>query len=144
MKKDIYIIIGEGGTGKSSLVRALTGTYQGGIEKIEFSDQTSELFKVWTRSAQEGEYYSPERVLRNIDNTDQSNILLTLRATGKDNANDYIGLISASHNIVGIVVLGNFNNIPMPNTIKPLVIADPWERPTNGNASRVREFWNWS
>lgn len=148
MKKNIYIIIGNGGMGKSTTVRALTGTYRGGWKSIEFNvdgdNRHVEDFHIWSQSAQEGTYVNPAQLLINIAEVQENHILLTLRANDSpDNANDYIAQIAAQHNIIGIVAMGQYENILVPPGTLINVISDPWERPVNGNASRIRKWWGW-
>lgn len=145
MRKNIYIIIGPGRSGKSSLVRALTGIYQYTAQNapadIEFTNGDVRTFQVWPQSAQEGNH-SPEAMLAFINTWQGDNILMTLRMFGNWSAQEYLDLIAIQHNITTIVVLTHENNLNNVYGAAVNTILEPRNRPINGQASRIREWWS--
>lgn len=150
MKKNIYIIIGHGSCGKSSLVRALTGIYRGASRLIRVGDEENfeDLqFAIWVRSRQEIGY-KPEKVLKDVNSCNETNILLTLRfgsAYGCPEAKEYVDLLMTEHNVSHIVYMGREKNpdtLTYP-TIESTVIGNSVDTPVNANASVSRKFFCW-
>ncbi|MCW8898116.1 MAG: hypothetical protein OQJ96_05905 [Flavobacteriales bacterium] len=148
MKKNIYIIIGHGACGKSSLVRALTGIYSGGaIRFIRSVNGTDTKFAIWVRSRQEvGD--KPAKVLEDVKNNKETNVLLTLRF-GEYNrcpeAKEYVDLLMTEHNVSHIVYMGS-DKEPATltySTIKSIVIGNSVDTPVNANASVARKLFGW-
>ncbi|NGF75756.1 hypothetical protein G5B10_07685 [Fluviicola sp. SGL-29] len=150
MRKNIYLIIGEGKCGKSTLVRAHTGVYRSGLLWLRLASQTDIQIKVWSQSCQEGGH-TPQDVLRRINNDSAAEILITLRfkpapQMAPFNAIDYYDLIQANHNIVGVVFMADksIQNIPQfPTNPEPVLIPDSWETAANASADSVRRGWGW-
>lgn len=142
MRKNIYIIIGEGQSGKSSLIRALTGVFRSTTRPVQFVTEEVIDLAIWTQSAQEANpLVSPEMLLQRINNVRANNALIVLRPT---NAIDYINLITQQHNILEVVFIGWTENVPQfPTPGNVNVITQSWDRPVNANAAMVRRWWNW-
>lgn len=147
MKKNIYIIIGHGACGKSSLVRALTGIYRGASRLIRSVNGTDTRLAIWVRSRQEvGD--KPKKVLKDVNSCHETDILLTLRFGsyyGCPEAKEYVDLLLTEHNVSHIVYMGSNNN-PATLTypiIKNIVISNSGGTPVNANASVARQFFGW-
>lgn len=150
MKKNIYIIIGHGACGKSSLVRALTGIYRGASRLIRVGNEKNfeDLqFAIWVRSRQEVGF-QPKKVLKDVNSCDETHILLTLRF-GKYNdcpeAKEYVDLLMTEHNVSRIVYMGREKN---PDTltypsIVPKKIGKSVDTPVNANANEARKYFGW-
>lgn len=149
MKKNLYIIIGDGKCGKSSVVRALTGVYHYKDMWIRQSNQREDiLVGVWSQSAQEGGH-SPEDILGFINDSGATDILLVLRFVPAPHmatflAIEYYDLIRQHHNINQIVFMGPSEQVPSFVTVP---IANELNlcqrRPINANAAMIREWWGW-
>lgn len=141
MRKNIYIIIGEGQSGKSSLVRALTGIYRNSTREVQLANNTKINIAIWSQSAQEGTMVTPEMLLQLINDALADNALIVLRPI---DAIDYINLISVQHNIIEVLFIGwgeEVQQFPTPGNIN--VINLSWDRPVNANAALVRNWWGW-
>ena len=146
--KNIYLIIGEGKCGKSSLVRALTGIYRYAIKFVRQTDGLNIRISIWPQSCQEGKI-TPEQALDYINTEQADNILITLRfkpAPGMVpyDAIEYYELFQNHHNIAQVVFMGgsedvrNFPTNPIANNLNLCQ-----SRPINENAAIVREWWSW-
>lgn len=148
MQKNIYIVIGEGRCGKSSLVRALTGVFRRSkhARRIRQTDRKVIHIHVWPQSAQEARL-SPEDVLNDVNNAWSENIFLVLRFQPHIvpyYATDYVNLLSEHHNIVHTVFMGPGDNVQsIPSTGVSKTLDNCMKNPINENASRVREWWGW-
>lgn len=148
MKKNIYLIIGHGRCGKSSLVRALTGKYKNGPCLIRSAHNTNLDFMVWANSSQDAAK-SPEKVLKEINNVGFSNILLTLRyspspETSGFDAMDYFKLLRENHKVTQVLFMGEDEKVHLFDTSAPTHVLNLCaERPVNANANLVRQWWNW-
>lgn len=148
MSKNIYVIIGEGRCGKSSLVRALTGIFRRGRRPTSIRQTNNELLyiNVWPQSAQEAEL-DPNDVLDDINNAWSENILLVLRFQPHIipyYAIDYISLITEHHNIIKVVFMGPGKDVQIIHTPGQTETLDKcMTNPVNENASRVRKSWGW-
>jgi energy-coupling factor transporter ATP-binding protein EcfA2 len=147
-RKNIYLIIGEGGCGKSSIIRALTGTYQSSWMDLQLSDtklanQVIDI-EIWPRSAQEGTDETPEQILQKIIDSQATHILLVLRAWGSQ---AYIDLIAPQHNIIQVLLISANANLPkvnIPEGINVEPLTNSKTRPINANAALIRGLWGWS
>lgn len=147
MKKNIYIIIGHGACGKSSLVRALTGIYRGASRLIRSVNGTDTRFAIWVRSRQEVGF-QPKKVLKDVNSCNEKHILLTLRFESYNNCpegKEYVDLLLTEHNVSHILYMGNGGNpatLEYPN-IENIVISNSLKKPVNVNASVARKFFGW-
>lgn len=147
--KKIYVIIGTGRCGKSSLVRALTGVYRSASIEIGLDDKKSTFWaRVMPQSAQEANL-SPEKLLEKLDKDwGSTHAIVTLRLNnynGQGPAIDYMNALVTKHSIEKIVFMGKD---PVVDTFKfgktqLNVIASSYSRPVNGNANMVRNWWGW-
>lgn len=144
MKKNIYIIVGEGRCGKSSLVRALTGVFRRSIRgTLQLVNGEIINIAIWPRSAQEGTSETPEQVLRKINGTGPNNVLIVLRPWG---AQEYIDLLATQHNIIQVLLISSNMTLPgvnIPEGINVNPITNSRSRPVNANAAVVRTWWGW-
>ena len=150
MKKNIYIIIGHGACGKSSLVRALTGVYRGVSRLIRVGNEEDfeDLqFAIWVRSRQEVSD-KPKQVLKDVNSCNEKNVLITLRFGAYNRcpeAKEYVDLLMTEHNISRIVYMGREKN---PDRLTyPLIeseqIGNSVGTPVNANANVARKFFGW-
>lgn len=152
MRKNVYLIIGEGRCGKSSLVRALTGVYRHrrmGVRLMPPENRDIDI-AIWSQSCQESGD-SPEDILQYLQDETAPYVLMTIRfhtipGMAPFDAIEYYKLIEANHNIVGVAFMGprpeneilQFDTIP-----QAAVVADCLINPINANASIVRHTWGW-
>ena len=142
---DVFIIMGDGGTRKSGLIRCLSGAYNGGEYDIENANGRTLGFLVEVRSLQESAT-SPARFIRQVNNLQVNNILVALRIRGirsQPNGNQYISaFINAGWNIRGITILGSTAIRGLPqNCPTPFYIGNPSNLPANNMAHQVRNNW---
>lgn len=142
MRKNIFIIIGEGQSGKSSLVRALSGVFRNTTRTVQLANREIINIAIWTQSAQEARpLVTPAMLLQRINGTAATNALIVLRPA---NAIDYINLIAQQHEIVQVVFIGRTEmvpQVPVPGNVN--VITQSRDRPVNANAAMVRNWWGW-
>jgi len=150
MKRNIYLIVGEGRCGKSSLVRALTGVFRRTKKatRIALSNpkKTEIKITVWPQSAQEAQL-SPEDVLNDVNHALSENILLVLRFQPHIvpyHANDYINLLIEHHNIVKVIFMGPNDKVQSISISRIAnVLNNSIKNPVNENANQVRNWWHW-
>ncbi len=152
MKKKIYVIIGHGACGKSSLVRSLTGVARKKQNvKIKFNNDKIEEFSIWIRSSQE-DWKFPKDVIIELSASPNGNILLTLRLHTlykRPKGIEYLKLIDASFDIEKIAVIGERIDVKELAIIeskwgkKVESFQNSWSRPMNELSSEVREHFKW-
>lgn len=145
--KNVYLIIGDGACGKSSLTRALTGLYNSGRTYVGEVSGNTLPFKVWIRSAQEVEK-SLHQVLTEINNAEDENVLITLRFDthyGQPSAQQYFYLINQHHNIKHVIFMssGAALSFPVPASVQKGFIDQSYSRPVNANAYIARQSLKW-
>ncbi len=145
--KNVYLIIGDGACGKSSLTRALTGLFVSG--RTDVADISGNIlpFKIWIRSAQEVEK-SPQQVLREISNAEDDNVLITLRFDtylGQPDAQHYFNLIGQHHIIKHVIFMssGAVLSFSVPASVQRGFIDQSYSRPVNANAHIARQSLRW-
>jgi len=149
--KRIYFIIGEGGVGKSTLIRCLTGIRQEGRPNLRLATGVDISLWAWMVSMQERvSPLSPNDVLAYITSPQKAAIeyfLIPLRLSamyGYQSAQDYIDLLSLHCIIMGAVVLSRSAAVPILTLPVPQIdIPLSHTIPSNGNASIVRAGWGW-
>jgi ABC-type transport system involved in cytochrome c biogenesis ATPase subunit len=72
MRKNIYIIVGEAQSGKSSLIRALTGVFRSATRTVQFINGEIINLAIWTQSAQEATPLVTPTILLQRINTSRS------------------------------------------------------------------------
>ena len=144
---NVYIIIGNAKTRKSSTIRALTGVYRSIMRRVAISTVTTVNMFVQVISLQEDNISSKKIIEKH--NSDEY-ILLSLRlnhANGLPSGLDYINDFLSNHwNIQQIVVLGHApQTIAFPNQITN--INSFWSindnTATNSIANQIRRWWGW-
>ncbi|MGE6487402.1 hypothetical protein [Paenisporosarcina sp. NPDC076898] len=149
---DLYVLIGEQNTRKSSTIRALSGFRDrsgGGLARphyITFSNGQQEAFYIEPTSLQEKKIPSIN-VINEANNYD--NVLLALREKSINNYPDYYeyldDFITAGWRIVGLLVLGtNTLQRGLPSTISN-VLYEPNSKNKSSNAlaAQLRNSWQW-
>jgi hypothetical protein len=149
--KRIYFIIGEGGVGKSTLIRCLTGIRQAGRPNLRLATGIDVPLWAWMRSMQEmAPPMSPNDVLADITSPQEAAFeyyLIPLRLNamyGYQSAQDYIDLLGLHCIIMGAAVLSANGVVPTLTVPVPQInIPLSHTIPANGNASTVRRGWGW-
>lgn len=148
---NLYVIIGEQNTRKSSTIRALSGFYRRdkNLTKphyITFTNGNVEDFYIDPTSLQEKKISSQKLI---NDALNYNNVLICLREHPFNNLPDYYSYLNdfmnAGWNLVGITVLGTNNlhkGIPISN-VSPLFEQNSITMPSNQIAHRIRNSWNW-
>lgn len=146
--KRIYILIGETETGKSSIIRALSGVHNQGHRAIMTTNRDILEFRVWTTSSQEFGH-TPQDDLNVFNDTDEEFILMSLRYEALNSefpeAQTYIDAYEgAGHLIEQVVILRNHPELNFGQS-EPEIhsILRPRQWPINGNASQIRNWWRW-
>jgi energy-coupling factor transporter ATP-binding protein EcfA2 len=145
--KNIYLIIGEGACGKSSLVRALTGVARYRSVEVGTIVGSSIQIAVWIRSAQEAGI-SPEEVLSNIQSAVEEDVLLTLRIdeyNGQPNAEAYLEAMMPIIKNLRIVFLSEAENprIVSISGAATLTHGRSLSTPVNVVSRIVSNAWGW-
>lgn len=154
MKKKLYLVIGHGKCGKSSLVRSMTGLWRYGLTRIQRL-QPSDIIniRVWIRSLQEY-VYLPIRALDETLLYQEDFLLMTVRVESINGCPDvfcYLEAFVHHYDIEGIVVIGEhpineelFNGIQQycpENTHK---FEKSLSTPVNKVCTEVKAAWNWA
>ena len=145
---NIYIIMGNGNSGKSRTIRALTGISRMRDTGYQIGTQIGDI-NVYVRvsSLQESDI-SPQDFIREVQNGNYQNVLVGLwinQGNGQPNGVNYIQeFLNAGWNINQIVILGanNVPNLPQ-NTSQPNPILNSRTLPSNTIASYIRNWWQW-
>lgn len=102
-KKTVYVVMGKGRCGKSSLIRCLTGVAQASTIQLRLANRRTDVsVSVWVRSAQEAGK-SPAVVLRDLNAMNGKTGLISLRLgkyNGQPNGNAYLSTLSQNFNLV--------------------------------------------
>ena len=156
---NVYAILGESNTGKSSTVRALTGvTMQYDTWTVATTPPTGNIDVYVEIKALQESNIQPQDFVKKIADLDQflitkghhtvNNILIPLRISAVNGCPD------------GAVYLQHFARMPIPGwNIRPIVVLGAAAMPTafpahhpipglasmpaNGIASQIRPLWNW-
>jgi len=146
--KNVYLILGDSHTRKSSTIRALTGAYNKRIYEIATQNGNIEAY-VQISSLQESQI-SPEDFINSEDIENVENILVSLWIQGRGNnipnGLGYIqSFIQSGWNIINPIIVLGTNNLPfvLPQNIQPSFIEDSPILPANAIANRIRDQWNW-
>ena len=148
MRKNIFLIIGDGKCGKSSLVRALTGVYRAKAQLVAPTNGQPFSCSVWPQSCQEAGD-SPIDVLNEVGRNPHQNFLITLRFFPgpemiKHDAIEYYDLLNANHNIQQVLFMGSTNAPNTFNVTQPMnILPNSLNNAVNENASIVRQLWGW-
>ena len=145
---NVFIVIGDGGTRKSALVRALTGASNRRIYDIEDSSSNKQQFFVQVRSLQEANI-SPQNFILEMQSKNVSNILTTLRINGVNGQQSGVDYIAAFRNagwlIDGIAIMSAATINGLPTNYTPITIPfiNSTARAANEMASNIRQTWGW-
>ena len=138
---DVYLIIGEYATGKSSLMRCLTGSKQMEVKKLMMLTQNIINAYVFVRSAQE-KGMQPQAVINEVMQHPQkpNAVVATLRKNAVNKCPDAISYITAFQNAgwnIQKTVLLDFqaNN---PAYINPRILSHVNQQPINVPAQVIR------
>jgi hypothetical protein len=151
MPINVFIILGNRNTRKSSTVRALTGLGRRGICQIELTTSLDGiLIDLYTRiSALQESKDTPGDFVNEVNAKDNENILVPLwidQMNDLPNGQTYIEtFVAAGWNIKQIEVLGT-NTLPYTIEIPKTMIhfhPNSSERPNNRNIIEIKSRWGW-
>lgn len=144
MGKDIYIIVGNRGTGKSSLTRALTGISINQIKELTFTPDIVYSTFVHPRSLQEIKINTALAInILNQKNTLKNIITLRFESHNEcESALDYINSFRSEKWVIKkVVFLGTYDLSNYPPNLQTLTINNPTVNTTNVIAKKVRSFF---
>lgn len=149
---NVYVILGDSNTRKSSTMRALTGVRQQSDSwEITNGAGAVDFFYIRTMSLQEAGI-TPQVFVKTINRLVISNFFISLRINPSKRAfkiypagADYLDAFKrANWNIKPLFVLGNPALPPgLPTGIRAHLISNSRALPANEIASRIRGLWNW-
>ena len=157
---DIYLVIGDPGVGKSSLVRALTGVRAtrhsvDSIRTMEYATlATPPHFTIWAKDASLQEVdIPPEKIIDHVKKLRVDAVLLVLWVNGRrskgrpqQSASVYINKFLAegwSIKNVAQIVGGIASSISLPAGVICHTFTNLKSAPFNRFVSNVRASWNW-
>jgi hypothetical protein len=148
---NIYAILGNANTRKSSLVRSLTGVGRRKVVQLQTPGGTIDIF-VQISSLQEAEIL-PATFITEVQNSAHQHVLVPLSVSGLfrngtayPDGRAYIGrFINAGWNISQIVLLGiaALPHLLPAGSPKLHTFASSTTTPVNRIAFQVRAWWNW-
>lgn len=157
--KRVYLVMGEGGTGKSTLIRCLTGLRQKGRPFVTLTNSTRINIWCYMRSIQEMDpIMSPLDVINDITQPSESafiDYLIPFRIDGRYGYQGIVPYLQALLNtpnltIVNAVALDidaqsypQLAGLPFPSNIPITYIPNSKSNTPNQNASIVRNAWGW-
>ncbi len=152
--KNVYLVIGHGNCGKSSLVRSITGRNRFGNSRIQSLNPLEAIeIRVRIRSAQE-DGTGPETILNRILESKHDHYLLTLRVEDYNHQPKAIKYlekmaIEPNINIAQIIVIGDkwfdqneYNQI-VPFSNRTNKFENSLKTPINVVSSYVKGIWGW-
>ena len=138
---DVYLIIGEYATGRSSLMRCLTGSKQMEVKELKMLKQNVINAYVFVRSAQEKGMQPQDVINEVIQNPQKPNaVVATLRRKAVNKCPDAISYITAFQNAgwnVQKTVLLDFQ-ANSPAYINPYMLSNVNQQPINVPAQQIR------
>ena len=142
---NVYIVMGNGKTRKSALIRAISGVRNRGKYEVEDTTPTKHEFFIQVRSLQEAKI-DPQRFISEIQAENAQHVLLALRINrlnGQPDGVSYINAFqSAAWNINGIVVMGANPPAGLP-AVPTTMMNNPTSRAANEMANIIRQAWGW-
>ena len=146
---DVFVIMGDRNTRKSSTIRALTGIYQRKVYQVALRSNVRIDIFVHPSSLQEVKL-SPPIFINQVNQNNYNYILVSLWISpyrNFPNGMTYIGsFIQASWNIRGIVILGSAtlpNSPSLSLSALPQFIPNSSMLASNEIASQIRNWWQW-
>lgn len=146
MSPNVYILIGDSNTKKSSTVRALTGAYKKGKWQIETRNGMADFY-IQISALQESQI-SPKEFIRTIRSSGRRNLLLTLRIQRFRSQPDALGYMKqfkdAGWRIRDIIVLGaKRTELPFSLPFNCDCIVKSRKMTANSIANDIRHRWKW-
>ncbi len=139
-----YVIIGDGGTRKSGVVRCLTGVFGGGKRDVKFV-KPNQVFPVYVqvRSLQEIGNKNIGKFIKDINQSGVKHLLVCLRDTAFRGCLDSGGYLkafkAAGWNIHREVRMNQSNR----SNARVLYVPNSRNMPSNEVASLVRSHFGW-
>lgn len=147
MVVNVYLLMGDRNTRKSSTVRSLTGIGKSRVCNIELSN--GKIIDIFTmiQALQEADV-DPKSFFNLVNKENYSNVLVPLRidkAKNCPNGSKYIELFLAKGwQVHTIFVLGRKD---LPYRVDSKVVTKPIEnpiRPNSQNAKVIKKIWGWA
>lgn len=154
MKKKLYLVIGQGKCGKSSLVRSLTGRWRYGSTRIQrlYPNDILDIM-VWIRSLQEYGY-TPQKVLDYVLEYEEDFLLLTIRVEPYYELPDvfgYLETLKLHYDFEGIVLISEglidinlFRSIELYCPVNTHKFEKSLSTPVNTMSTAVKNAWKWA
>jgi len=145
--KRIYLIVGEKNSGKSTLVRALTGLDKENEVNIGLSNNTQPLFWAWITSRQEKQQMPKEMIdeMRSINDNRYLHYIIPLHLKGIKgcpDANAYIEELHKNFIIERAVLLG-IDDQSISLQLPDVLTINPDTFSANEIAQQVMQEWGW-
>ena len=147
---NVYVIMGEGNTRKSSLVRCLTGIHEKSKEKKPHIVATQEgdiPVKIRIGSLQEVKKL-PAEFIAECKLHDVPNILCAVRIEPEKSCPSGVEYLNAfikeGWEVKPVIALDTISIPDFPKDLEqPMYLYGSKSTPTNAMAARVRELWGW-
>lgn len=147
---NVYVLLGDGNTRKSSTARALTGVPQRKSVSVATTGGNIEVF-VQIKSLQEA-HISPQDFIQEANNAAYSNVLVPLWISNfpgppsfPHGAHYIQDFLNANWHIQAVVALGVGQlpqQLPAPAPI-PQFLSQSMFTPVNQTSAAVRGWWGW-
>lgn len=137
---NVYVVIGQARTGKSTLIRKLSGAYFRGKYNIQDSVQKTHEFFVQIRSLQEAKL-KPEVFIKEMEMGKINNVLVALRKTSRICSGwcDYVEAFKKA----GWKIKGTVNMEEFENNIREVSKKEILDSITSIRIAKVRKKWGW-
>lgn len=148
---NVYLILGEANSGKSSCVRALTGAGRTKVVSVATRDGNRRVFTVLGALQELG--WTTTQLIAKASSKDCTDVLVPLRIrrriTGGKRyppASKYVSeFLATGWHIQGFAVLGATSlEEQLPGGVpRALFLPDAATNPVNETAARIRRSWDW-
>lgn len=147
MSVNVYLLMGDKNTRKSSSIRCLTGMRIKNICEIELI--TKEEIKVYAmlQALQEAKV-EPKSFIKMVKKEKYSNVLVPLRIEKANNCpagSEYVKeFLDAGWNVMPVIVLGT-GKLPyqLASNLVPEFIKASAKSPNNSNVKQIKGKWGW-
>jgi hypothetical protein len=148
MPVNVYLLMGDRNTRKSSSVRCLTGLYKKDTRKIELVNKEEIEIFAMLQALQEAKVH-PDVFIKLVKKEKYSNVLVPLRIERANRCpagSEYVKkFLDEGWNVKPIIVLGT-DRLPyqLASNIVPEYIKDSADKPNNRNVKKIRSKWGWT
>lgn len=137
---NVYVVIGQARTGKSTLIRKLSGAYFRGKYNIQDSENKPHEFFVQIRSLQEATL-EPDKFIKEMEMGEIKNVLVALRKTSRKYL-DGCDIVDAFDR-AGWKIKGTVNMEEFENNIREISKKGDLDSITSIRVAKVRKKWGW-